>query len=240
MVADWRLVFERFVLAAARSTLLLVIAFACVLSVGSTQFRRCGVKQVRTDLQNLSEAIEHWRLDHPDQLCPTTLETVFTEKYVARMPRDPWGEEFLYRCPAENADGFEVASKGPDRRGGTDDDVIARKREPASRPSPVLQSVRWLLGGTLAILAACIIAGNLYLFIRSGFGRRGPSLVPLVGGWIGGASLVLLPHSPALGSVAWIPWAIDPGCGLMLAFVSVGGMGRALLGVVARVRRGIR
>jgi general secretion pathway protein G len=38
--------------------------------------------------------------------------------------RDPWGEEFVYVCPGKfNEDGYDLYSKGPDRRDSTDDDI---------------------------------------------------------------------------------------------------------------------
>jgi general secretion pathway protein G len=37
---------------------------------------------------------------------------------------DPWGEEYIYQCPGKfNEDGYDLSSKGPDKREGTEDDV---------------------------------------------------------------------------------------------------------------------
>ena len=45
-------------------------------------------------------------------------------KYVQHIPlRDPWGCQFVYRrLPGE--EGFELSSSGPDRRFGTQDDIV--------------------------------------------------------------------------------------------------------------------
>jgi len=51
------------------------------------------------------------------------LDELFTEKYISRRPRDPWGEEFLYRCPSNLPEEVEIGSKGQDRIAGTEDDV---------------------------------------------------------------------------------------------------------------------
>lgn len=52
--------------------------------------------------------------------------------YAQEWPRDAWGEDFVYRSPGEiNAD-FDIISKGPDKREGTDDDI---SNAPKSRDS---------------------------------------------------------------------------------------------------------
>ena len=41
-----------------------------------------------------------------------------------KIPPDPWGEPYQYRCPGvHNKDGYDLWSKGPDRTDGTDDDI---------------------------------------------------------------------------------------------------------------------
>jgi len=43
--------------------------------------------------------------------------------YIEESPKDAWGEEFIYRSPGEvNAD-YDLVSKGPDKKEGTDDDI---------------------------------------------------------------------------------------------------------------------
>ena len=38
--------------------------------------------------------------------------------------RDPWGQEYNYRCPGEfHEDSFDLWSNGPDRKEGSDDDI---------------------------------------------------------------------------------------------------------------------
>jgi general secretion pathway protein G len=43
--------------------------------------------------------------------------------YLSRgLPKDPWGNEYVYRYPGqENPDGFDLYSMGPDGREGNDD-----------------------------------------------------------------------------------------------------------------------
>ena len=43
---------------------------------------------------------------------------------MERVPNDPWGEPYIYVQPGQkNPSKFDVRSKGPDRKEGTDDDV---------------------------------------------------------------------------------------------------------------------
>jgi general secretion pathway protein G len=41
-----------------------------------------------------------------------------------KLPKDPWGEEYVYRYPGvKNKGGYDIFSKGPDKAEGTPDDV---------------------------------------------------------------------------------------------------------------------
>jgi general secretion pathway protein G len=40
-----------------------------------------------------------------------------------QVPKDPWGNDYAYRCPGQkNPAGYDLYSSGPDRRPDTDDD----------------------------------------------------------------------------------------------------------------------
>jgi general secretion pathway protein G len=40
-----------------------------------------------------------------------------------QVPKDPWGSEYLYRCPGQkHPDSYDLYSAGPDRRQDTEDD----------------------------------------------------------------------------------------------------------------------
>jgi general secretion pathway protein G len=40
-----------------------------------------------------------------------------------KLPKDEWGNEFLYFSPGRNGQAFEIKSKGPDGQEGTEDDI---------------------------------------------------------------------------------------------------------------------
>ena len=43
--------------------------------------------------------------------------------YLKKMPADPWGRPYLYRCPGEHGD-YDILSTGPDgKEGGTGKDA---------------------------------------------------------------------------------------------------------------------
>ncbi len=93
--------------------------------VAFNQFKKAQQKQAKADVKNLKSAIEHWRLDNTSDPCPKSLNELVTGKYLPKPPKDPWGEDFIYLCPGQGPDGFDLASKGPDRKPGTDDDIKA-------------------------------------------------------------------------------------------------------------------
>lgn len=48
--------------------------------------------------------------------------------YVNEWPKDAFGEDFIYRSPGELNDDYDLISKGPDKREGTEDDVTNAPR----------------------------------------------------------------------------------------------------------------
>ena len=54
---------------------------------------------------------------------PSDVDERDWQKVIDRMPKDPWGEEYMYAYPSTNGMDFDLSSKGPDRQEGTDDDI---------------------------------------------------------------------------------------------------------------------
>lgn len=49
--------------------------------------------------------------------------------FMKDMPKDPWGQEYKYRVPAQKSkDDYDVWSVGPDGKDGTEDDLGNWKR----------------------------------------------------------------------------------------------------------------
>lgn len=51
-----------------------------------------------------------------------------------QVPRDPWGNEYVYECPGKhNPSGYDLSSMGPDGRSGTEDDVTNWQKSGSGR-----------------------------------------------------------------------------------------------------------
>jgi general secretion pathway protein G len=54
--------------------------------------------------------------------------------YLKDVPRDPWGNEYIYECPGRyNASSYDLQSMGPDGRVGGDDDITNWQTEAPRR-----------------------------------------------------------------------------------------------------------
>ena len=44
--------------------------------------------------------------------------------YLKEVPKDPWGNDYVYECPGKNnPTSYDVSSMGPDGQMGTEDDI---------------------------------------------------------------------------------------------------------------------
>ena len=43
--------------------------------------------------------------------------------YMEKVPTDPWGHAYIYRCPGTNGKDYDLLSAGPDGNEGGNDDV---------------------------------------------------------------------------------------------------------------------
>jgi len=89
----------------------------------------------RVDIANLELALDSFEVDCGRY--PTTQEGLaalidqpsnaldWKGAYIKRgIPKDPWGNPYVYRCPGQNnRDSYDLNSYGPDGQNGGDDDV---------------------------------------------------------------------------------------------------------------------
>jgi general secretion pathway protein G len=79
------------------------------------------LKVARIQVKTVTGAVEQFVV--AKERCPTVDELV-SEGYLPREPKDPWGTLLVVRCPGQHArDAADVASSGPDKEPGTDDDI---------------------------------------------------------------------------------------------------------------------
>lgn len=45
------------------------------------------------------------------------------------VPKDPWKQEFIYKCPGDDGREYDIISKGFDKQEGTEDDISNAKKK---------------------------------------------------------------------------------------------------------------
>jgi len=120
--------------------LLLVLAILAVLAgmvvpKFTRRSQQAKITAARIDIANLEVALESFEVDCGRY--PTTEEgigallqqptdvTDWMGPYIKRgVPKDPWGNAYVYRCPGQqNVDGYDLHSFGPDKQDGGGDDI---------------------------------------------------------------------------------------------------------------------
>jgi general secretion pathway protein G len=62
--------------------------------------------------------------------CPSDVpEEDWDSSYLRIVPKDTFGQEFIYKCPGENNEDYDLYSKGPDRSEDTEDDIVNWQKE---------------------------------------------------------------------------------------------------------------
>lgn len=90
------------------------------------------VTVARTDLRTIAAALRMYRLDNATYpttgqglqaltIRPTSAPTPTNWHdggYLPRAPKDPWGNDYIYRSPGRGARGFDLLSYGKDGKPG--------------------------------------------------------------------------------------------------------------------------
>jgi general secretion pathway protein G len=94
---------------------------------------KAKVAAAQSDVATLSSALDTFEVDNSK--FPTTEEGLnalvnnpgnlpnWKHSYVDRLPNDPWGHAYIYRCPGNNGKDYDLLSGGPDGHEGGDDDI---------------------------------------------------------------------------------------------------------------------
>ncbi len=90
-------------------------------------FSESQVDVAKSQVVKVSSVVMNYYLHHQEY--PSSLDELSTGKNAKLKPsqlKDPWKEPFVYRTPATRGNGdYDLCSKGPDKREGTDDDICA-------------------------------------------------------------------------------------------------------------------
>jgi general secretion pathway protein G len=117
--------------AAAGFTLLEVMIVLAIIGliaggIGVTvfnQFKKGQVKIAKTTVGEISGAVQQYMMENSSE-CPKGMEDLVAKKNLKKPLKDPWGKEFIIKCPGTNdTDGADVSSSGPDKQEGTADDI---------------------------------------------------------------------------------------------------------------------
>lgn len=109
--------------------LLIGVIVSLVGVVMFNQLKEGQISAARTQANEISKALDMYRLRFGSY--PSTSEGLQAlvnpskgEPIMERLPKDPWGEDYIYINPGiKNKNRPDVRSKGPDRLENTEDDV---------------------------------------------------------------------------------------------------------------------
>jgi general secretion pathway protein G len=92
-----------------------------LLLLGARERRLVGIRSTRATLGVVHTAVDAYRADH-ERKCPSSLDALKGEGYLAIDPTDAWGRPLRLTCPGRrDPEGYELMSDGPDREmGGLD------------------------------------------------------------------------------------------------------------------------
>jgi general secretion pathway protein G len=119
--------------------LLVLVILATLAAIVTPKFanrsKQAKITQAKTQIANFETALDTFEIDVGRY--PTSAEGLdalykepsnaegWQQPYIKQgIPLDPWGEEYIYKIPGSyNEDGYDLLSKGPDRKSGGDDDI---------------------------------------------------------------------------------------------------------------------
>lgn len=112
-------------------TLLELILVMVIMSVlmGTVAFSVAGrgtearVVRAQADLSTYQRAVEAYALENNDQY-PKGLNSLSggEREYITKIKNDPWKNPYIFRFPGKKSK-YDLMSRGPDGREGTEDDI---------------------------------------------------------------------------------------------------------------------
>jgi len=114
---------------------ILAVLAAVVVPKFTKRSEQARITAARTDIANIEVTLDAFEVDTGRY--PTTSEGLaalienpadlkgWSGPYIKRgVPKDPWGNTYVYTCPGEhNTSGYDLYCHGPDGQDGTDDDI---------------------------------------------------------------------------------------------------------------------
>jgi general secretion pathway protein G len=86
---------------------------------------RAALVKAKADISTLEQGVEMYRLNRLQYPAGDEgLQAVVREGFIKRLPKDPWGHDYLYAAPGQNGRAFDIMSYGADgRQGGEGEDA---------------------------------------------------------------------------------------------------------------------
>jgi len=112
-------------------TLLELILVMVIISVlaGMVTFQVAGrgtearIVRAQNDLSTYQRAVEAYALEHNDEYPKSLNDLAGGEKeYITQIKNDPWQNPYVFRFPGKKGK-YDLFSRGPDKREGTEDDI---------------------------------------------------------------------------------------------------------------------
>jgi general secretion pathway protein G len=87
----------------------------------------------KTDISTMSGALDQFEIDNgqfptAEQGLNALVENPgnlpnWKHSYIDKLPKDPWGQPYIYRCPGNNGKDYDLLSGGADGHEGGSDDI---------------------------------------------------------------------------------------------------------------------
>ena len=106
---------------------LIVVAILSLIAASVTvavlpKFRQAQVDTASTNAREIRNAVNRWRAGHGGSDCPTVSQLVQDKEIdSASKTTDPWEQQFKIQCLDDET---VVSSPGPDKKEGTQDDIM--------------------------------------------------------------------------------------------------------------------
>ncbi len=85
------------------------------------RFKDAQVDTARNQCVTLAGAVLQYKVQKRGK-CPKSLQDLKAAGFTNQVGKDPWGNEYEFKCPGENQE-VDVISGGPDNEIGTEDDI---------------------------------------------------------------------------------------------------------------------
>mgnify|MGYP000843954514 FL=1 len=79
------------------------------------------VKTARIQIKHIEQAVQAYYLEN-NAVYPPSLDALVPD-FMEEMPKDPWGNPYVYTCPGSHGKDFDIVSGGPDKSVGGSDDI---------------------------------------------------------------------------------------------------------------------